>query len=544
MANFLRVIAVRASLALPLSIFAGCNLFASSGGPPDMPGVVSSYSVMNFTNGALSDFCSLPNEPACFYTVDNSFTSVLTNANWAAAQDLTEGIINNQWTSPKIQANTILGDTPNLMYIGSHGGIISNQAIICLVDCIPGTTQVGGSTAIGIPDIPKKWAGPNWLLVDACNVVQPNVGWEGVFGGSLHGILGFGGNYSGLSGSSLDAFATALTSFSTAFNAWSAAFPKNDQPNSATMLIPNANLADVIEATGGPHFGYNNSTSPIYYVWSQNQFVPQTVNRLVTQPPSGYQLVGESMDENAWINQYGGNNVPHQILTRSNSHVWISAGAIVHHYLASGGLSAVTPATGTAQGIGIDDALAYAQSFVANNGGLPTDAALTYGGILTDQPNQYQALQGAPYPNNLSYMFIWRHSTSGVLGNDKIVVTVDDSGGLTRYTRSYRYWDPHCQCWHEGYTYYYDEPWVPQLHMSNYSRVWRVPDLRHPLAFSRRRGQRRPQPNGSLTGYAYCASDMAYPANIAYPCQVFSSPTDNTMVDVLTGGVDTMTENF
>jgi hypothetical protein len=530
------------------SVASGCLTFNSSTGGGDQPGHFSFYSEMNFRSQDLSSFCLQTSDTNCQFFVNNHFAQPLITAdNWTINNGLTDGAFGTPpptWSTPT-QAGMIIGDTSELIYIGSHGLATNGQSTLCLQYCVPGSTQTGGDVAVGTPDIPAAWQGPAWLILDACEDVQPNVGWEGVFGGSLHGILGWSSDVQPLTTSGMDAVVSHMGQFDTAQDTWLAATTASAYASFAAMLIPQLNTSDVIEARGGPHYGLDGDTNPVYYQYVPNQgFQPGPITTLSTAPSSGYLLDNETMNQTDWINQYGGNNVPHTVRTTANADIWSSAGAIVHNFTGTGGVLVSTPSTGTAQGFSAASALQYAQQWLTSNGGLPSDAVLTYEGIFTEKPQLYQSVQGAPYPNNLNYLFIWRHGSSALLGADKISVTVDDSGGLTAHQGEIERWDPSCGCYHEFPYTYYGPPWVPQYHTTKFSRLWRAVDLRKPLSgMYHRRAVRHHTGHAQTPQYAYCATDMGLLGSSAVPCQVSTSQSASTYADLSTQGyIDEVTE--
>ncbi len=521
-------------LAGVCTLWGGClsfNLFGQTIPPPPS---FSYYSMVSFAPNTQAAFCS--NEPYpsadCFFEVNADLGQPLATAGWRENAGMTDGQFDGTWTTA-ITADQITHETANFMYYESHGLVAGNQALLCLRNCTGRTS--GGTSGVGTSDIPNAWKGPNWLMLDACDVVVPGVGWESKFGGNLHGIMGWNTDvqsfYPSTGPAFLKAFTDAAIKSSTAYDAWLAAVSASGQANLATMLLPQANRYDVIEAAGGVNFGPNGSINPVYYSWNGQALQPN-VQLLFTQPSMGYQLIAEPMDENGWINQYGGNNVQHTYNQTNPVHTWISQQAIVSHYPRSGGLHVTLGATGTAQGFDVNTAMQYAQNWIGNNGGLPADAVLTYAGTLNDTPYQYNAIQGAPYPNNLEYMFTWRHGSNSLLGGDKITVLVDDSGSLTRYTKRYEYWDPHCQCYHYSYRTYYAPPWVPAFSVDKYVRAWRALG-QHTIRLKQDTQHIRRRAPATIAGYAYCSSDMGALATVAIPCSVSRGPASNTYTDTV-----------
>jgi hypothetical protein len=125
-------------------------------------------------------------------------------------------------------------------------------------------------------------------------------------------------------------------------------------------------------------------------------------------------------------------------------------------------------------------------------------------------------------------------------------VTVDDDGGLTQYTKKVWAYDPHCRCHMWIYVQYYVPPWVPEIEVTNYARVWRTADAGYPpsrVHLPRHGLHRAPGPDVSA-GYAYCALDMGLANSVATPCEVDSGQSANTYVDSGTGFVSAVTEPF
>lgn len=402
---------------------------------------------------------------------------------------------------------------------------------ICLYNC-DGSTW-GGNYSWGSRTLPAQWNGPNWLILDACAVVQQTTAWDSIFGGSLHGILGWNGDTNGGLSEPGDAgyrtFIKEIEGYDSAVDAWEQATRVSENPSMIAMLIPARNAADAIEAAGGPHFGYNNSTNPEYYfMLSDGTIVVTNPMALSTAPTATYSLNGEQMNESYWYNYYGGGSVTSTVTHPSpNENLYRSPYATVTHYLASGGLIVNSGRTGTAKGFGANDALQYALNWIQNNGGLPSDAVLTYAGDETMQPDAVQPTSDQPYPNRTSYVFTWRHASSGILSNDKITIAVDDAGSLTKYYQDYYVWNSLCQCEMEKVRPYYAPPWVPSYHISTYARVWRA--LGAPTQAI------TPQITGS--SYAYCASDMSSPTSQAVPCAVSGSSSAKTYRSLVTGAV-------
>ena len=148
------------------------------------------------------------------------------------------------------------------------------------------------------------------------------------------------------------------------------------------------------------------------------------------------------MNESYWYNYYGGSNVPSVTSQPSaNEKLYRNPYVLVDHYYASGGLFVAGVGTRTARGFSISQALSYAQSWIQSNGGMPSDAALTFAGEENITPSTAQATSDQPYPNIGQYIFTWRHAESGLLGPDRIDIAIDDNGHLTTYTKYVQVWD-------------------------------------------------------------------------------------------------------
>ena len=109
-------------------------------------------------------------------------------------------------------------------------------------------------------------------------------------------------------------FDKLIAGYDTAIDAWEQATRVSNSPNLMAMLIPSANAADVIEAAGGPHFGYNGDTNPEYYfIMSDGSVGVVSPFTFSSAPRTAYALTPESMNESYWYNYYGGSNVPSTI---------------------------------------------------------------------------------------------------------------------------------------------------------------------------------------------------------------------------------------
>lgn len=511
----MRIVIIAASV-FALTLVSQCSLLFQQ----DQPGTFSYYSMVDFIGQ--KTLCP-DRTTACAYGVQNDLAAGLTNDGWTQNNGITVTNVSGSWSADP-QAFEIAQENANLLYISSHGS--ANPPMVCLRQC--DGVQSGADYSITPSTLGNAWHGPTWLVIDACDTVQASNGWQNVFGGSLHGILGWSADTTGLGGAAQAEFARLIGGFATAKNAWEQATGVSQDPAAAAMLIPSANTSDVIEAAGGPHFGYNGDISPQYFsVQSLGWGSLSRPSTLATAPQAVYELVPEQMNENYWYNYYGGSSVPSKISHPSaNEDLYENPYVLVDHYLASGGLVVSTASTGTAKGFSGNAAYEYALSWLQSNGGLPNDANLTYAGAETAEPGSGIApTSDMPYPNTTRYMFIWRHAYSGVLGNDKILITVDDAGSLTETTRYMTYIDPHCGCRITKPVIEYAPPWVPAFHINSYVRLWRSVGsvvAAHPQAVT-----------GS--SYAYCTSDMADIQSTATPCVVTSGPTGTEYRDTESG---------
>lgn len=373
------------TLAFPLTLSGCLSVGIGSGGASVPSGTFSYYSEVSFANE--NAFCLLSSDLSCIYALKNDFGSPMIKNGWQLHSGLTDGYINGQWTTPTT-ASQIISDSSNLVYLSSHGNTSNGQTTICLRYC--NGNAYGNSIAINTVGIPGAWGGPNWLIVDACSAVQQNEGWEAKFGGQLHGILGFYVDGYGLQTSGRNTLASDIHNGVPAIKAWEDATAANDVTPQLSMLVPDRNASDVIEASGGPNFGYNGDTGPSYYQG-------QPDGSVVVTPPQGltttnvYDLVPESVNETQWYDKYG-SPTGTWVTPSSNEHKFVSSGSIVTHYLASGGIIAEQNASGTAGAIGESAAQTYALNWLSKNGGLPTDAVLSYVGKMTN-----------PYPNAINY---------------------------------------------------------------------------------------------------------------------------------------------
>ncbi len=505
------------------------------GAPPpvDSPGTFSYYAQEAFTYQ--NAFCLDSHDSFCTFAVNADFAQPLGGYGWTLHNGITDGYINGVWTSAETTANQVIGDTSNLIYMSSHGGVSGSSALICLRNC--NGNAVGGTIAVGTADIPNAWRGPAWFVLDACSVVQPNVGWEQIFGGNLHGMLGFNVEFSGLDESARKTFASLIGTYTRAIDAWEKTVAVDNDTPFLAMLIPSANTGDVIEARGGPHFGYDGDANPVYYHCcdSQGQITTSSIARITTGSTTVYSLTPESMDENYWFNYYGGANVSYTLQHPStNENIYRSADIIVDHYLASGGVIIGSASTGTSKGISMQDAYSFATSWLTNNGGLPSDAALTFDGAETLSPYPAPG-QYTPYTNVRQYVFTWRHANSGVSSGDKIQVNVDDDGSFEiQCTEN----DPPAKnhCWHT-------DVWQPSPHITTYVRVWR--------SLGQNVGQisrisYTPPSGMQASGTNLCASDIMSTTSTATPCDTFTGSTGpaNAYVDPTSGMLQAASEKL
>jgi hypothetical protein len=506
----------------------GSSGSGSGSGPVDSPGTFSYYDQLSFTSSDLSSFCFNSSDASCVDQIPDDFGTPLTTAGWQLDNGIVDGYVNGAWTTQETSASEVTGDTSNIILISSHGSVGNGQSVICLRDC--NGAAYGGTVAISTVGVPNGWQGPNWFLVNACEVVQANVGWESKFGGSLHGILGFSQDNQGLEDPGLSTLSTLIESHDNAIDAWEKAVAADQLTQYIGMLVPAKNASDSLEANGGPHFGYNGDTNPIYYYCcNSNNAVTTASPSMVSSATSAYTLVPESVSESQLLTKYDASSTTYKMQEpNTNEHVFASQGVIVQHYLASGGIVVSMQSTGNAYGVSPAAALSYAQSWLENTGGgLPSDAVLTFAGIETMSASPTTLWGSVPYPNVKEYVFIWQHGTSGVLSGDKIQVNVDDAGTFTYSCHVLRGSVESCA---------YSGPWVSSPHVAAYVRIWRslgtpaiaptpAPGAAIPASYL---GLRR-------VGTALCASNMVSTSNVATPCAVYGATGTRYFVDASTG---------
>ncbi|MGC2129778.1 MAG: hypothetical protein WA629_06740 [Candidatus Aquilonibacter sp.] len=508
------------------AILSGCLNLVSGTSSNDNPGTFSYYSEVGFAK--YDAFCA-DSDTDCDNSVPAFLGNTLQTNGWQLHNGNTDGDLGGA-IFVNTSESTVIGDTSNLVYISSHGGSNANQSMICLYYCDGSTT--GGQYSVYTGDIGNPWAGPNWFVVDGCDVVAPNQGWESKFGSSLHGILGFsqdvnqaGDSPSSLGNGGLETFANDVNSYQPAIKAWEDGVAAIDDTPQIGMLVPSPNVADSIERSGGTHFGPNGDKNPLFY--SANGLGTITTQQTSGETVSGNELAltGESINESQWMSTYGNPSGTTSSPT-SNEHKFSAPGAIVTHYLASGGIVAIMGASGTAGAVSQAQALSYAESWVANNGGLPSDAILSYAGEITN-PNPAVIASGytqypvivptSDYPaynTTRAWVFIWRHS-SGMLSGDKIEVMVDDAGTWTFNNNIFqKFW---------GY------PWNSSPNVRLYSRVWRtlggtvkqvqLEQLSTTLLSDR---------TSTAVATGYCAPEIGSRSTNAIPCEQYYSSTTGT----------------
>jgi hypothetical protein len=510
---------IAASLAILFGLF-GCQGFGT--GASQAPGSFSFYNEVMFQNA--QDLCGSADQ-TCLNQVATYFGSGLTTAGWHANHQVTDTGV-----SPT-QASTIIGDGSNVVYMSSHGGGQNGTTNLCLYAC--NGFAYGGDVAVSTAGIPDAWGGPNWLILDACQAVNQNMGWESKFGGNLHGILGFnqsvdtiGDGTSALGSSGLETLVNDMNAYQPAIKSWEDAVAAADDTPAIGMLVPQTNAADVMEASSGGNFGRNGDTSPQFYQGQPDGSISVIQPAGVAVNDTTYSLTPQAVNESQWISAYGS---PSGTWTypNANEHKFTTSTAMVRHYLASGGIVAETPASGTAGGVSQTQALQYAQTWIANNGGLPSDAVLSYAGHVTN-PNlsvivtqrSISAIPTTSYPaydNTREWVFIWRHASNGILLGDKIEAIVDDAGTWTA---------DQTPCHAGAPQICLRPPWNPSPRVRFYSRVWRslaapsrVTTMSLPRALSS-------DSSASATMTGYCAPDMASTSTTATPCQQYTSSTN------------------
>ncbi len=502
-----------------------CDLYGECGASTpqsDQPGSFTLLAMIDFADGNIDDLCQTHDPTySCFYDLSYNFGAQMSANGWDGTRLETDGVVDGAWT-PAITESDFISTHSNLLYFSSHG---SPDGELCLRNCNNGT---GGNSSIEPGDM-IAWSGANWLVIDACGAVNLDSPWAGTFGGSLHGILGFNQDIHGLSNGAQATFVQQIKGFSTAVNAWDLATAFDSVSPFATAMIPAPNKFDVIEAAGGPHFGPNGSTNPQFYDAISGHLQVATIAKMAVAPGQTYSLVPESMNEGYWNTYYGGSSIASTISHPTpNENVYRSPYVYVDHYLASGGLMVATAETGTAKGFGEDDAYQYALSWLADNGGLPSDAVLTYSGIQTVSPTSVSATADAPFPAVRQYIFVWRHAYSGVVGGDKIQVNVDDAGAPTTYiTDTGNAYNAKCRCTEPHYVYRMGAPWIPVYHMHVYVREWRT--IGAPT------GPFKVTAVGNATAFGLCASSMSSPQSIATPCGLVSTGDGTGAIDLVSG---------
>jgi hypothetical protein len=512
---------------LPVSL-SGCFQNANSGGP-GTPGTFSYYSQVSFANAG--DFCD-SDDDGCFYQVHNNFGSPMIANGWTQHNGLTDGNLGGVWTTTPTQESQIIGDTSNLVYFSTHGLVNGGNSWLCLEQC--NNLNHGGDMAVSTLDIPSSWHGPTWLIIDGCDVVTNNAGWNAKFGGNLHGILGFNqdvqstGSATAIGAAGLEAMATDIQQYQTAIQDWDDATGAADITPLVGMLVPSANQSDVIEAPGGPNFGPNGSTLPNNFVGESAASVAAVQQTGLAPAGATYTLTGETVDESTWLSNYG-NPTGTKVNPSANEHEFLSPTATVTHYVKSGGIVARTPESGTAGAITQSAAYQYAQTYVGNNGGIPADAVLTYAGRVTNpnadaiRPPGCEAtcqIPASAYPahnDTRLWTFIWRHKKNGILWGDKIQVNVDDGGSWTVVQQP-------CGGRSGIPQFCIEAPWIPAAHVSLYSRVWRtVGAVKAQVSTIALPNSLSLDPTATKSATGLCSPDMASTTMVAVPCQQYTS---------------------
>lgn len=336
--------------------------------------------------------------------------------------------------------------------------------------------------------IPDDWTmqpinNERWLYILACDALSPkrdandqiihdqngnpipNDAWNQAFGYSLHGVYGYWDPYSGNYG----------TNYSVAHS-----IAQNSWVSSGTFGYPTAfdafEKANVDDTLGWAvidgiySHGDSVSAAPDGYVVSGDSI--QSIGQLElfmgrgaiynTYPiPSltpgsqaqSHALVPESIDENAWIAHYQDSSTT-VVRQPGITTVYQTGGAAIH-YQNSGGIKYETNSTGTAKGVDSSTALSTANSFIQQNGGMPSDAALRLVAADIVMP-----LDHSYGPTVVAYVIEYGHSAA-VVGYDGIKVKVDDAG--------YRI----CIQWDRFRGYCVKWGWQAVPHVSYYYRLWR-----------------------------------------------------------------------
>jgi len=529
--------AIAVAVVYCVSALSGCWIDWGGSVPVDNPGSITVFNQTDFTDPNLSSFCYTT---TCKQVQDTYLFSPLSQFGWTGQYDV-DGYINGGWTTYETTSSAFIGNSTNVQYISTHGSVYgtSDGFNVATVNFRTGSLQPGwtlsqldsnftGTNGVTSDNIPLQWNGPNWLLLDACSAVQPNVGWELDFGGSLHGILGFNQAIFGLTTGGFSTLVDKMEHYETAWNAWVAAANASSIPY-YSGLIPPQNISDVMESSSSSHFGHNGDASPTYYSCCTSTsntmpLHPNVVAKGSSPINSQVNLIPEQMDETSWYNTYGGNSGNSTITDpSSNEHLLHSGVMTVAHFLASGGLFYSSSLTMNNAGFTQDQALSYALSWIQNNGGLPSDAVLTLAGTATAVP--YKSNSG----DAIDYEFMWQHGSSFVLSDDNILISIDDNGHLTRTCHYDKEQHRDICVW--------QAPWIPVYNVNAYRRLWRGVGT---TAGSISRISYTAPANTTFDGYAYCAPPIDNAATVAIPCDVWANSQGNfTYVDPTSGAVIT-----
>jgi hypothetical protein len=159
------------------SLLCDAGICGSSSAPRDSPGNFSYYAIITFTNNAAYPplACQLDSYDGTCFTVNQYLAQPLLSVTpaWNLQTGVTDGYINGVWASNPTTASNISSLSGSFAYLTTHGGIINNQAQLCLRNC-DGQT-IGGTASFGTQTIPAAWNGPNWLILDSCEVAPGKV---------------------------------------------------------------------------------------------------------------------------------------------------------------------------------------------------------------------------------------------------------------------------------------------------------------------------------------------------------------------------------
>lgn len=405
--------------------------------------------------------------------------------------------------------------------------------------------------------IPDDWTmqpinNERWLYIFACDSLSPvrdandqiehdqngnvipNTAWNTAFGYSLHGVYGFWDPYSGTYQQNY------TLAHSIAKNSWVGSSNTGGYPTAFTAYQDANEDSALLWAVIDGVNSHNDSVSsvPDSYVvngdsindigslqlWLGNlglvQSIPIPSLSLGSAAPT-YTLVPENIDENQWITQYQDSSTV--VVHEPGITTVYQVGGAAIHYQNSGGIKYETNATGTTQGLTPSSAIAEADSFIQQNGGMPTDATLR-----RELEDVVMPMDDSSPPTITSYTIEYGH-TAAIAGYDGIKVKVDDAGyNLCTLWGWRRSPDPPFK----NIKYCKQYTWQTVPHVSYYYRLWRSLGLAsgaaETLAFTVPSTTVLAQLSGSHSitrqGFAYYTPPMEYNAatdQIATPVQFY-----------------------